>query len=60
MWFCGEREPGTKSLIPDTGCGHKERLKESLAQYCVEHDIEIPFGFKKDTGIQTLTDMGLK
>jgi len=60
MWFCGEKERGTNNLILGSGCGHKERLIESLAQYCVEHDIEIPIGFKKDTGIQTSTDEGLK
>lgn len=60
MWFCGDMQPGTRDLIPDTGCGHKERLEESLLQYCVEHKIELPVGMKQYTGIQTMTDKGLK
>jgi len=60
MWFCGERERGTKDLVSGSGCGHKERIQESLVQYCRKNNIEVPFGFKKDTGIETLTDEGLK
>jgi hypothetical protein len=60
MWFCGEMERGTKTLISGTGCGHKEPSKDSITKYKVEHGMEVEVGFKKEIGMDTRTEQGLK
>jgi len=60
MWFCGEMVRGTRSLIPGTGCGHKEQSEDPVTKYKVEHGMEVEIGFKKAMGMETRTDEGLK
>ncbi len=59
MWFCGEMDHQRK-LIPDTGCGRKERSEKFFSQWMTELGIEMPTGPKQALGIKTFTDSGLK
>lgn len=59
MWLCGEKDLNGV-FIPESGCGHKDKSEKFFTQWMTEMGIEIPNGPKKDFGIKTMTDDGLK
>jgi hypothetical protein len=59
MYQCGEKDRGGK-IIPETGCGHKEKFKEHFVQICNELGVDFKGGTKESMGIRTYTDDGLK
>ncbi len=59
MWFCGQMDR-QRNLIPDTGCGFKEKFEEFFTQKLIELGVEVPNGMKETLGIKTFTNEGLK
>ena len=59
MWLCGGKDLNG-NFIPGSGCEAKDKSPKFYTQWMTEMGIEIPTGPKKDFGIQTMTDKGLK
>jgi len=58
---CKESENGKyKMKLECYRCKHSERLEKWLVQWMNENQIEIPDGMKRNLGIKTVTDDGLK
>jgi hypothetical protein len=59
MWFCGDMDRFRRPIL-GTGCGFKERSEKAWVQWLDELGIDFKSGLKKDMGVKTYTDEGLK
>ena len=59
MYQCGEKDKDGK-IVPETGCGYKERFEKHFVQICNELGVDFKGGTKESMGIRTYTDNGLK
>jgi hypothetical protein len=58
---CKESENGKyKMKLECYRCNHSEKLEKWMVQWMNEKQIEIPDGMKRNLGIKTVTDDGLK
>jgi len=59
MHQCGEKDKDGK-IVPETGCGYKERFEKHFVQICNELGVDFKGGTKESMGIRTYTDNGVK
>ena len=59
MWCCGKLGRDRK-IVPGTGCGFKEKSEKVMVQQMDEMGIDYQNKSKKELGIKTYTDEGLK
>lgn len=59
MWFCGEMDQ-SRNLIPGTGCGFKDKSDKHFVTWLDELGIDFKNMSKREMGVKTVTNEGLK